>query len=262
VSNGCPLQKTRNVSYSDIPGARIVEPLEIITHAPNRRLSKYQNTTTQFWGGVLKWTTLRMIGSMSKPQEKKSFFRMWAMRQYWRMQQSQAIVSLLLWGTTITLLVWPLISWRFSPSCNSELCFSENIAGIPSAYIGLTVIFLSVMFAVLSIGFLYDQVFSLWTEWRNVDMERNPFATYALAPVWVIVIALQAESLKRNSSQDDKIIEQADWCLRWCELYTEGEMFARAVQRWDKDLGETPTFWFTSDEAMQRAREVIISDGI
>ncbi len=176
------------------------------------------------------------------------------------MQQSQAIVSLLLWGTTITLLVWPLISWRFSASCNSELCFSDHIAGIPSAYIGLTVIFFSVMFVVLSIGFLYDQVFSLWTEWRNVDMERNPFATYALAPIWVMSIALQAEILKRTSSQDEEIIEQANWCLKWCETYTEGEMFARAVQKWDKDLGETPTFWFTSDEAMQRAREVIISD--
>jgi hypothetical protein len=73
-------------------------------------------------------------------------------------------------------------------------------------------------------------------------------------------IALQAEILKRTSSQDEEIIEQANWCLKWCETYTEGEMFARAVQKWDKDLGETPTFWFTSDEAMQRAREVIISD--
>ena len=213
-------------------------------------------------GGVLEGAALGLTDTMAESQEKSSFFRMWVMRQYWRMQQSQAIVSLLLWGTTITLLVWPLISWRFSPSCNTDICFSENMAGIPSAYIGLTVIFFSVMFAVLSIGFLYDQVFSLWTEWRNVDMERNPFATYALAPIWVMSVALQAEILKRTSPKDEEIIEQADWCLRWCEAYTEGEMFARAVQRWDKDYGETPTFWFTSDEAMQRAREVIIPDEV
>jgi hypothetical protein len=219
-----------------------------------------QSNSSQFRGGVLEGAALGLTDTMSESPAKKSFLRMWVMRQYWRMQQSQAIVSLLLWGTTITLLVWPLISWRFSASCNSELCFSDHIAGIPSAYIGLTVIFFSVMFVVLSIGFLYDQVFSLWTEWRNVDMERNPFATYALAPIWVMSIALQAEILKRTSSQDEEIIEQANWCLKWCETYTEGEMFARAVQKWDKDLGETPTFWFTSDEAMQRAREVIISD--
>lgn len=185
---------------------------------------------------------------------------MWVMRQYWRMQQSQAVVSLLLWGTTITLLVWPMISWRFTSNCESGFCFSDDFVGIPSTYIGLAAIFFSVMFAVLAIGFLYDQVFSLWTEWRNVDMERNPFATYALAPIWVMTVALQAEILKRTSPQDENIIEQADWYLKWCETYTEGEMFARAVQRWDKDLGETPTFWFTSDDAMQRARDTTITD--
>ena len=116
------------------------------------------------------------------------------------------------------------------------------------------------MFAVLLIGYLYDQVFSLWTEWRSVDMERNPYVTYALSPTWAMLIALQAETLKRSSPDDEKMVAQADWALKWCEAYTEGEMFARAVQRWDKDLGETPTFWCTSDEAMQRARDSVFED--
>ena len=182
------------------------------------------------------------------------------MRQYWRMQQSQAVVGLLLWGITITLLVWPYISWRFTQNCDSGICFSESLLGIPSTYVGLSTIFFSVMFAVLTIGFLYDQVFSLWTEWRNVDMERNPFVTYALSPNWAMMIALQAETLKRTSPDDEVISKQADWYLKWCEHYTEGEMFARAVQRWDKDMGETPTFWFTTDDAMQRARETSFED--
>lgn len=116
------------------------------------------------------------------------------------------------------------------------------------------------MFAVLFIGFLYDRVFSLWTEWRSVDMERNPYATYALSPNWVMIVALQAETLKRTSQDDPKMLAQADWYLKWCESYTEGEMFARSVQRWDSDMGETPTFWFTSEEAMQRARESVFDD--
>jgi hypothetical protein len=189
---------------------------------------------------------------MTESREAGSFFKKWAMRQYWRMQQSQAVVSLLLWGTTITLLVWPLIEW--------SSCFSSEFLGISSTYFALAGIFFTVMFTVLTIGFLYDQVFSLWTEWRSVDMERNPFATYALAPIWVMTIALQAEVLKRTSPDDEAMVKQADWCLNWCETYTEGEMFARAVQRWDKDMGETPTFWFTSDEAMDRARQTSFED--
>jgi len=176
------------------------------------------------------------------------------------MQQSQAIVSLLLWGTTITLLVWPLIEWRFTADCTGGQCFSGEIFGVPSTYFALVGIFFSVMLGVLTIGFLYDQVFSLWTEFRSVDMERNPYVTYALVPVWMMTIALQAELLKRTSPDDEAMVAQADWCLRWCEAYTEGEMFARTVQRWDKDLGPTPTLWFTTDEAMKRARETRFED--
>jgi len=197
---------------------------------------------------------------MTESSESSSFFKKWTMRQYWRMQQSQAVVSLLLWGTTITLLVWPLIEWRFAADCSSGPCFSDEILGLSSTYFALAGIFFTVMFAVFTIGFLYDQVFSLWTEWRSVDMERNPFATYALAPIWAMVISLQAETLKRTSPDDEAMVKQADWFLKWCETYTEGEMFARAVQRWDKDMGETPTFWFTTDEAMQRAREISLED--
>ena len=197
---------------------------------------------------------------MTESPEPTTFFKKWVMRQYWRMQQSQAIVSLLLWGTTITLLVWPLIEWRFTSECTGGACFSGEILGVSSTYIALVGIFLSVMLGVLTIGFLYDQVFSLWTEFRSVDMERNPYVTYALAPLWTMTIALQAEVLKRTSPNDEAMVAQADWCLKWCEAYTEGEMFARAVQRWDKDLGPTPTFWFTTDEAMERARETRFED--
>ena len=93
-------------------------------------------------------------------------------------------------------------------------------------------------------------------------MERNPYVTYALSPNWVMMIALQAETLKRTSPDDEALVKQADWYLKWCEEYTEGEMFARAVQRWDADMGETPTFWFTNDESMKRARETSFEDEV
>jgi hypothetical protein len=197
---------------------------------------------------------------MSKKGKKGSPVRKWAMRQYWRMQQSQAVVGLLLWGTTITLLLWPYINWRFTEACDSGLCFSDSILGLPAAYFGLTSIFFTVMLGVLSIGYLYDKVFSLWAEWRSVDMERNPYTTYALTPTWMMVTALQAEILKRSSPDDEKVQQQADWFLMWCKQYAKGELFARAVQKWDQDMGLTPTFWFTDDEAMQNARDIIFDD--
>lgn len=180
------------------------------------------------------------------------FFRKWMMRQYWRMQQSQAVVSLLLWGTTITLLLWPYVSWRF----DAEF----TLMGIPLTYFGLASIFCGVMFGVLLVGFLYDNVFSLWTEWRSVDMERNPYVTYAQTPNWTMLTALQAENLKRNAVDDEELVNQMDWILNWCADHTKGEMWARAVQRWDVDYGQTPTFWFTNDESMQSARDIKFED--
>ena len=139
--------------------------------------------------------------------DSPSMFRKWAMRQYWRMQQSQAVVGLLLWGTTITLLVWPYVNWRFSATCEGSLCFNDTIIGVPATYIGLISIFMTVMLCVLLIGYLYDAVFSLWTEWRSVDMERNPYVTYALSPNWMMITALQAEMLRRQSFVESTVLE-------------------------------------------------------
>ncbi len=189
---------------------------------------------------------------MSGSGSSEGFFRKWVMRQYWRMQQSQAVVSLLLWGTTITLLLWPYVSWRFDPN--------STFAGVPFTYFGLASIFCGVMFGVFVVGFLYDNVFSLWTEWRSVDMERNPYVTYAQTPNWTILTALQAENLKRVAGDDEELVSQMDWILNWCASYSKGEMWARAIQRWDIDYDKTPTFWFTNAESMQSAREIKFED--
>ncbi len=182
-----------------------------------------------------------MSGSSTNPAKK------WFMRQYWRMQQSQSIISLIFWASTLTLLIWPYVRWRFETN--------PEIGGIPTSWVGLSGIFCMVILGVLTVGFLYDRVFSLWTEQRSVDFERNPYWTYALAPVWMMNTASNAELLKRTADGDEEIIAQADWMLEWCRQYADTEMFARTVKEWDSLMGETPTFWFLDDEIMAKARE-------
>ena len=93
-------------------------------------------------------------------------------------------------------------------------------------------------------------------------MERNPYVTYAQTPNWTMITAMQAENLKRRAEGDDELVSQMDWVLNWCSTYSKGEMWARAVQRWDADLGETPTFWFTDDESMKSARDIKFDDEV
>ena len=52
------------------------------------------------------------------------------------------------WTSTLTLLIWPYVSWRIDPS--------ESMIGIPMTYFGLGAIGLGVLFAVLAIGWAYD----------------------------------------------------------------------------------------------------------
>ena len=184
----------------------------------------------------------------------------WVMRQYWRMQQSQSIISMGLLGSSLTLLLWPYVSWRFSSSCDEGLCFSNSVLGIPATYFGLIGIFVSLVLIVLCIGYLYDRVFSLWTAQRSVDFERNPFWTYALSPMFMMNMAMTAENLKRSSPDDEELQSEMDWILEYCKANADSEIWARTVQHWDKHISETPTFWFLDEEIMSKARSQKIED--
>ena len=184
----------------------------------------------------------------------------WVMRQYWRMQQSQSIISMGLLGSSLTLLLWPYVSWRFSSSCDEGLCFSNSVLGIPATYFGLIGIFVSLVLIVLCIGYFYDRVFSLWTAQRSVDFERTPFWTYALSPMFMMNMAMTAENLKRNSPDDEQLQNEMDWILEYCKANADSEIWARTVQHWDKHISETPTFWFLDEEIMSKARSQKIED--
>ena len=184
----------------------------------------------------------------------------WVMRQYWRMQQSQSIISMGLLGSSLTLLLWPYVSWRFSSSCDEGLCFSNSVLGIPATYFGLIGIFVSLVLIVLCIGYFYDRVFSLWTAQRSVDFERNPFWTYALSPMFMMNMAMTAENLKRNSPDDEQLQNEMDWILEYCKANADSEIWPRTVQHWDKHISETPTFWFLDEEIMSKARSQKIED--
>jgi hypothetical protein len=173
----------------------------------------------------------------------------WFMRQYWRIQQSQAIASLILWSTAITGIVWPLIKWRF-PS-------EETWWGIPPTYYGLGAIFLSVWLMVLFIGYAYDQILSLWKDHRTVDTERNPFGTYALIPANVVMIGMMNQLIRDKADGDEKTIATCDWVDEWLKWCSSQEIWARSQRFWDDTFPEpVPDLFFLPDDAVEAARSV------
>ena len=149
------------------------------------------------------------------------------MRQYWRMQQSQAVVGLLLWGTTMPARV-AYVRWHSASAAGA--LFQRLLRRHPATY-AVAAIFLTVMLGVLTIGYLYDQVFSLWTEWRGVDMERNPYV-YALTPNWMMITARKPKPCAAKP-KGMKMQTQAEWFLKWCKPTPKGNV-ARAIRRWDQ----------------------------
>ena len=166
------------------------------------------------------------------------------MRQYWRIQQSQTLISMGFWCTTLTLLIWPLVSWRFSKHCDADLhiCFSNSVFGIPSAYLGLLSIGGSVLLIVLAIGWFYDVSFGLWREHLTVVQERNPFTTYKLnAPLGMILS--QTNTILRKVSEDDEDVQRhCDFVDRWLEWNSEQEIWMRSMSSLKGIVGEEDPF--------------------
>lgn len=175
--------------------------------------------------------------------------RKWIMRQYWRLQQSQTLISMVFWCTTLTLLIWPYVSWRFDSG--------TNIYGIPMTYFGLGLIAFCVLFTVLSIGYIYDQFLALWKEQRTVDTERNPFGTYAMIPVNTVIMGMLNKILRDHAEGDKDIAKTCDWVDEWLAWSAKQEIWARSQKFWDEKFSEpVPDLFFMPEGSINAARDI------
>ena len=171
---------------------------------------------------------------------KKAF-----MRQYWRIQQSQTLISMGFWITTLTLLMWPYVSWRFE----SE---TEMLA-VPMTYWGLGAIAFSVLLIVLIIGWVYDVFSGLWREHLTVVQERNPFTTYKVNAPFGMLLAQTNTILRKLSEEDEDIMRHCNFVDRWLEWNSEQEIWARTMSSWKEIVGdEDPYLFHLSEEARNK----------
>jgi hypothetical protein len=171
------------------------------------------------------------------------------MRQYWRIQQSQAVVSMAFWTTTLTLIIWPYVEWRFNDNCNGTLCFSDEIFGISSTYFGLMFIGVIVLLTVFLIGYVYDVGFGLWKEHLTISAERNPFGVYLIAPPMGLILAQTNLLLKHLAAEDEDVQRHVAFVERWLEWNADEEIWARAMDAWKNNMGdEDPHLPFLSKE--------------
>ncbi|DAC44240.1 MAG TPA: hypothetical protein HA247_02265 [Candidatus Thalassarchaeaceae archaeon] len=152
------------------------------------------------------------------------------MRQYWRVQQSQTLISMTFWVTTLTLLTWPYVSWRFDGD--------SSTLGISSTYWGLFSIGLFVIFCVMMIGWFYDVIFSLWRDHMTVIQERNPYSTYMLNGPIGSILAQTNEILKRLGEDDEEIVKHTQFVDRWLAWNSEQELWKRTMDGFTDVMGD------------------------
>lgn len=166
---------------------------------------------------------------------KKAF-----MRQYWRIQQSQTLISLGFWITTLTLLMWPYVSWRFDSN--------KELLSIPLTYWGLIAIAFSILLVTLAIGWTYDVFLGLWREHLTVVQERNPFTTYKVNAPFGMLLAQTNTILRKLSEEDEDILRHCDFVDRWLEWNSEQEIWARTMSSWKEIVGEEDPYLFHLSE--------------
>ena len=156
------------------------------------------------------------------------------MRQYWRLQQSQTLISMAFWVTTLTLLIWPYVSWRFEGD--------NTILSVSTTYWGLASIGALVITFVLFVGFVYDRFLGLWKEQRTVDTEEIHLLLTNLAnchddgPL--------NELLRRHASDDEAVQASCNWVDEWLRWCCNQEIWDRSQRVWDSNFRANLTFPF------------------
>ncbi|MCK5548043.1 MAG: hypothetical protein KAI64_03450 [Thermoplasmata archaeon] len=132
--------------------------------------------------------------------------KMRLMTYLWRLQQSQMIISMILWATLLTITSYEYVGWRL------QQIFFNNI------YFGFFVLFLIIFGIIVLIGFAFDRVLRLWKEQQIVAAQRNP---YVKERIWTRDIVLWRHMflpmLKKYEDEDPKVKEEMDFMEKWIE---------------------------------------------
>jgi len=139
----------------------------------------------------------------------QSRFKKTAMMYLWRVQQSQAVISIVFWGLTITGIFYPYFKAKF-----------HNF-GLPDSWTfgGMLVIFMLVMLGVVAFGVLYDKL-KFWKEQTIVVAERNPYATWKLQPIhlfWMDIWVATAKAQQNRTPELERTIAFAEAWMKRCE---------------------------------------------
>jgi hypothetical protein len=122
------------------------------------------------------------------------------MVQIWRIQQSQAIISLFFWGLTL--------AGIFYPTYFHQHFVSLGLVRPSDYFLGTMILFLVIIVAFLLMGFIYDRSLKLWREQTDVAIERNPYSVERLQPKEIVQWKRTSVSIMKELAKTDSAIQK------------------------------------------------------
>jgi hypothetical protein len=134
------------------------------------------------------------------------------MTYLWRLQQTQVIVSMLLWAVLLTLTSYQYVGWRLQQT------FFNNI------YLGFIFLFLIIFGLIVLVGFAFDSIFKLWKEQNIVSARRNPYAREKIYTKEIVLWRrLFLPILEKYKEDDPKVRENIDFMEKWIQKCLEDD---------------------------------------
>ncbi len=117
--------------------------------------------------------------------EHKESWKKVLMKNFWRVQQAQMVISVAFWSLTLTGIFYPYFRVKFD---NWGL-------GQEQVFFGMALLFAVVLAAIMVFGYLYDK-FKFWKEQQMVIVERNPYTSWKLNPIQTLWAEMWVETAK------------------------------------------------------------------
>ena len=158
------------------------------------------------------------------------------MKYLWRIQQAQMVISMVFWSLTLTGVFYEYFKVKFNNFGIDE----DNVFG------GMLVLFFIVIFSIIIAGFIYDKL-KFWKEQQFVIVERNPYTSWKLNPVFTQWADLWVEMAKSMENKTPELEAKINFFEAWVNRCQE-------IDPWTTEMRElTRKFALEKDDTVMKA---------
>ncbi len=157
------------------------------------------------------------------------------MKNFWRVQQAQMVISVVFWSMTLTGIFYPYLIVKFP-----EWGFGQE-----NTFLGILLLFSLVIVSIFIFGYLYDK-FKFWKEQQLVIVERNPYTSWKLNPVQTMWAEMWIETAKAMENKTPELEAKIKFFEAWIARLEE-------IDPWTKEMrGLVKKFALEGDDTVLR----------